>query len=175
VVAGSSPGGESWPWKANRNTQGGLLRSAGWTSSWGFGVHAQSELHFPLPPQAKAFRSRIGLDRLAGKGGCVRARVFMDSTEGAPLYESPFIVGSDKLLDTGSVPLAASKGRPHHLILQVDPAHQGRPDGADPLDIRDIFDWLSPQLELDPVKVREQTARRAEQAGLYGKARIWKK
>ena len=37
------------------------------------------------------------------------------------------------------------------LCCQIDPVAQGRPAGADPLEIRDHADWCDPLLELDPV------------------------
>jgi hypothetical protein len=35
------------------------------------------------------------------------------------------------------------------LILVADAAHQGRPAGTDPLNIRDVVDWIEPVIELD--------------------------
>ncbi|KKK66168.1 hypothetical protein LCGC14_2966800, partial [marine sediment metagenome] len=43
----------------------------------------------------------------------------------------------------------------HLLGLLTDEAHQGRPAGADPLDIRDMLDWLEPVLLLDQAKLKQ--------------------
>ena len=161
TVARGMLGGDTWRWQTNRNAQGGLLRSGGQTHPWGFGAHAYSELHFPLPDCVLSARSRIGLDRVAGTGGCVRARVYTGSAAGtplyeSPLYESPLLVGSQKTVDTGPIRPAGPAGGQESLILQVDPTHEGRPAGADPLDVRDVCDWIDPQLILDPAKLRAE-------------------
>jgi len=152
-------GGPLWPWRADRSVRSGPLESGGVERPWGFGVHARTELEFPLPACARAFRAQGGLDRLAGSGGCVRAGVFLDSTQGKPLFASGPIVGSSQTFDTGRM---AWEGRspPSRLILEVDPAADLRPPGADPLDIRDLFDWLEPLVELDREKLAAEVLRR---------------
>jgi hypothetical protein len=160
------------PWYTNRNSAGRPLRSGADKYAWGFAVHAYSELHFPLPKFAKAFRSRIGLDRIVGAGGCARARVYVGSTNGKSAYESPLLVGSKKTVDTGRVSLGLPPAGPRHLVLQADPAHDNRPRGADPLNIRDKLDWLDPQLELDPAGLQEQV--RLQAGGVLAASPGWK-
>jgi S1-C subfamily serine protease len=121
-------------------------------------------LVFSLPAGAKTFRTRIGLDRIAGDGGCTRARVFAGSTDGTPLYESPLLIGSHETIDTGPIALTGASEAPTRLILQVDVAHDNRPRGADPLDIRDTFDWLEPIVELDAQRLRAKLATYSERA-----------
>ncbi len=144
------------PWHLDRNSAGQLLRSGGREHGWGFGVHAYSELSFALPQCAKTFRSRLGLDRIIGAGGCVRARVYVGSIKSSPVYQSPLLIGSKKTVDTGSIQLRLPSKGPKHLILQVDPVHDNRPRGADPLNIRDKLDWLDPQLGLDTAKLQDE-------------------
>jgi len=159
---GQSDLGGTWRWQLDRNVEAGLLETGGVVFPWGFGVHAASELEFPLCPLVRAFRTRFGLDELAGKGGCVRAKVVVQSSSPKTLYTSELLIGSGKVLDTGRLALEVSSpsGR---LILQVDPAHADRPPGADPLDIRDVADWLEPILELDPEKLDAEVLRRGPQ------------
>ena len=145
----------------NRSWAGGLLRSGGQSYAWGFAVHAYSELRFPLPKCASAFRSRIGLDRVVGPGGCARARVYVGSPKNKPAYESPLLIGSKKTVDTGRVRLGLRREDPGQLVLQADPANRGSPPGADPLNIRDKLDWLDPRLELDTTALQEQVRRQA--------------
>jgi S1-C subfamily serine protease len=152
--------GGAWHWQANRSVQGGPLQSGGQAYGWGLGVHAFSQLHFPLPPEVRSLRTRLGLDETAGSGGCVRARIYAGSTGQSPLYESPFVIGSDKTLDAGVIALKGPAGGQKELILQVDPAHEGRPPAADPLDIRDMLDWLEPELELDPAALKAEVDKR---------------
>ena len=151
-----------WPWRRDRNVQGDALRSGGQPHGWGLGVHAASRLRFPLPECATGFRTRLGLDASVGRGGCVRAMVYLRRVAGKPAYKSPFIVGSQQVLDTGLISLSPTTGGvARQLILVVDPAHAGRPPGADPLNIRDSLDWLEPEIELDPDQLRVEVRRRA--------------
>lgn len=149
-----------WPWQLNRNVQGGLLRSGGQDYGWGFGVHAFSELRFALPPLARTFRTGVALDYTAGTGGCVQARIFCGPTSGPPLFQTPILVGAQNVVPSGNLVLPPADGKPRELVLQVDPAHANRPPGADPLDIRDMTDWLDPVVELDAERLREELRRR---------------
>lgn len=151
--------GGSWRWQPDRSVEGGPLAVGGQTYAWGFGVHALSELQFPLPEAAVAFRTRLGLDVSVGDGGAVQASVVVQP--GARrLFESPVIVGSREALDTGRLALGdPAPGR--RLVLLVDPAHAQRPSGADPFDIRDHFDWLEPLLELDRQRLAAEVSGRA--------------
>lgn len=149
--------GGYWPWQADRNVEGGMLEVGGASFPWGFGIHGASELEFPLTPAVRSFRTRFGLDQLAGNGGCVRASVAAGTTTLQPLFTSPVIVGSADLADTGR--LAFSKP-PARLVLSVDPLKTGGPPGSDPLDIRDSFDWIEPLVELDPETIQAEVLRR---------------
>lgn len=156
VARGQSDLGAARPWQLDRNEESGPLESGGATFPWGFGVHAASELEFPLSPLARVFRTRLGLDHLAGRGGCVKARIYLDSPRTPPIYASPWLIGSHTVLDTGPLVLPGGPHAPVRLILQVDPAHADRPTGADPLDIRDALDWLEPAITLDAEQVSKQ-------------------
>ncbi len=142
-------------WQADRNVQGGPLRSGEAAYGWGMGVHAQHELVYPLGPWVRRFRTHIGLDELAGRGGCARGCV---AIEGQPskLVESPPLVGCSQVFDTGWLDLTQPAMQSARLLLVADALHEGRPAGADPLNIRDMLDWLEPQFELDQSLVLEQ-------------------
>lgn len=150
---------EGTPLRVNRNVRRGPLTGGEGEFGWGFGVHATSRLEFELPSAARVFRSRIGLETLAGRGGCVRARVLIGTDTNAA-FDSGFLVGSEVTSDTGIVVLpvvvdggsnTASRGP--RLTLEIDAAHEGRPMTADPFDIRDMAGWYDPVLELDPATV----------------------
>ena len=145
-------------WRINRSYAGGPLRSGGRDYAWGIAVHAYSELRFPLPKCASDFRSDIGLDNSVGGGGCARAKVYVGSIKNKPAYVSPLLIGSKKTIDTGGVRLALPEKGTSQLILQADPADRESPSNADPLNIRDKLNWLDPQIELDPEKLRRQVA-----------------
>ncbi|MFP6693969.1 MAG: HEAT repeat domain-containing protein [Pirellulales bacterium] len=138
-----------WPWQANRNVQGGELRCGDGQYEWGFGVHADSVLSFHVPEIATEFRSQFGLDRIAGTRGCARTFVRLRTGDRAvKLYQSPILIGSASPINTGTVKLPKFEGG-SKLELVADSAHQDRPSGADPLNIRDMLNWLDPQLGLD--------------------------
>lgn len=145
----------SWDrWHLDGSVQGTPLQNAGRAWGWGFGVHAHHELEFRLPKCVTGFRTWLGIDARAGDGGCVRGRVFAGADSGkplldTPLFESPTIAGSGRTIDTGLVKIPSTGTSATRLVLVADAAHSQRPAGADPLDIRDVFDWLEPQLELD--------------------------
>ena len=156
VVESSPLGMLSRQPQINRNVQQGQLRSGNVDFGWGFGVHASTELQFDIPVGATLFRTHVGLDRIAGRGGCIRARVLADGATRSTLFESPFLVGSDQVVATGDLRLVELATGRQRLVLQIDAAHDGRPAGADPLDIRDMADWLDPLMEIEPLVLRRQ-------------------
>ncbi len=149
------------PARAGRNAAGELFCSGKNLYAWGFGVHAYSELIFELPRCANSFQARLGLDNSVAGGGCVRARVLVGSTEGRPLYESPMLIGSDKVVDTGPVAIPAAGDGKKRLILQADIAHKNRPPLTDPLNIRDKLNWLDPIVGFDRSALQTAVLRRA--------------
>lgn len=149
--------------RLNQNAFGGPLRNNTLDFGWGLGLLGPAELRFELPPGVKSFRSQVGLDRVCGKGGCVRARLFANAAGTPPLWESPFFVGSEAIADTGVIALTGPAMGQKHLVLQIDAAHDGRPAGSDPLNIRDHADWFDPMLELDPVAVKAEFDKRIGQ------------
>jgi S1-C subfamily serine protease len=160
-------GGVPPRWRANRDAYGGRLVSNRTEHCWGFGVHGRVSLSFPTSPLVRAIRGSVGLDSEAGPGGCVRARIFSGSTAKKPLYESPYLIGSQSVVDLGRIALP-STDTGGTLILQMDEAHVGRPRGADPFDVRDIANWLDPRLELDTVRLAAEIKnRRAEAVGAW--------
>jgi hypothetical protein len=164
----ASDGGH-WAWRVDRNVQGGLLRCGNEAFGWGLGTHAPQRLRIPLPAAARAFRTKLGLDQIAGPGGCARALVFLNDVASPPLYRSDLLIGTNKVTTPPAMtfpPLASAKGAAapaaqRSLILVSDAAHRERPKGADPLNIRDMVDWLEPELELDAAEVQREVRRRA--------------
>lgn len=143
--------GGKWGYHLNRNLKSGVMISESRVFGWGFGVPSGSEIVFPLSPLVSTFRTRIGLDKLAEDGGCIRAVVAVDKTE-HPLYESPIIVGSAQAFDTGPIQLP-TKPQGGQLILRVEEAHENRPPAADPWNVRDLADWGEPLLTLDETAI----------------------
>lgn len=141
------------PWQRDRSVHGRTLTSGGQEFVSGFGVRAHHELEFALPAFVRSVRTRVGLDALAYDGGCVRVRLLAGGDSGAkkPLFESPPLIGSTQVLDTGPLALQPESRR---LTLVADMAHEGRPTGADPFDVRDLCNWLEPTLELDAVALQ---------------------
>jgi hypothetical protein len=123
-------------------------------------------MHFPLPSIVQSFRSRVGLDRVVGKGGCARALVYsakagqgeLGTSGTGELFRSKHLIGSEETVDTGSLAVTGEKDA--ELVLVAHPAHADRPEGADPFDIRDVVDWLEPQINLDLGALRADVRRR---------------
>ncbi len=157
---GEEPHETCWRPRTNHSVRGFPLASGGRTFSWGYGVHATSRLTFPLPPLAEAFRTRVGLDHSVGDRGCARARILLDGPESRRLWESPLLIGSAQIHDSGRLPIPDDSGEQRYLVLQADAAHDERPAGADPFAIRDMIDWVDPQVELHGGNLRKATAQR---------------
>ncbi len=150
-----------WSWQRDRNAQGGPLRVASADYGWGLGMHAQAALTFELPALVRRFTARVGLDELVRDGGCARAIVYLGDMESVPVFKSPLMIGSEQVVDIGKIELPpVEAGKTNRLTLVADAAYRDRPAGADPLDIRDVVDWLEPLVELDPDALRHEVARR---------------
>jgi len=150
-----------WAWRRDRNLLGGPLVSGGQEYGWGFGVHAYQQLRIELPDLATGFRSLVGLDMTAGSGGCARAEIFIDKPVGKPRYRSPHLIGSARVMNTGLIQIGKRPGVRQALVLVASDAHQDRPPGTDPLNIRDMVDWLEPVLLLDREKLAEKVRQHA--------------
>ena len=153
--------GGGWSWQTDRSVQGTPLEARRapldpkpTPFGWGFGVQSRCDLVFPLPQIVTAFRSSVALDALARSGGCARASVHANAAGEQPLWQSGFLVGSTEVADTGSLSLAGPDGGQKSLVLVADMAHDGRPTGADPYDVRDLVDWLEPVVSLDADKLK---------------------
>jgi len=161
----------SWMWRVNRNVHGRPLYEGREGCAWGFGVHGEQALTFPITALARYFRTRAKLDRTVGEGGCVRAVVLAGTTDGArsgvdarrrEIYRSQVLVGSKTVLDSGNLALdPAGAGQTRFLTLAVDPVNENRPEGADPLDIRDTLNWLEPVVVLDRAALAAEVRRRS--------------
>lgn len=153
--------------RVNRGILAGTAKSGDRSSGWSLGVMAPSRLTFELPPIATAFQTSLGIDQAAHDRGCIRGRVFV-SWESSPKFQSEVIVGSEKTADSGSIRWNEVP-RDGQLILEVDMAHQGRPTGADPFDIRDMANWIEPRIQLDREKLQEAIYERTPQTILAWK------
>jgi len=164
-------------WRSDLNVQGNPLATADHDFGWGLGVHAFAAIEFTLPTWVKSFRTSAALDRAAGDGGCVRAKIYFSpsataaSLAGKPIYESPVIIGSEQVHDSGRLELRPLQGRPNRLVLVADSLAEATPAGADPLDLRDVFDWLEPLIELDAAALKVAVVKHA--ASLFVRQHRW--
>ncbi len=138
-------------WLRNRNVHGSPLQIGDASCELGVGMHSHSRVTFALPAGSNAFTTRVGLDRRAGTGGCVHCRIYRDE-ETSPLWERKFLRGSDGAQEVGPLNIEGAQ----HLTLEVDFADEGRPQGSDPLDVRDWVNWMMPTVRVDPSKLRQQ-------------------
>jgi hypothetical protein len=159
--------GQIGPPRVDRNVRGWAARFGEEWSGWGLGVHAHSEVSFELPKLAGTFRTGFALDRSVGPGGCARPVIRWDRVDGdsntaqPPAFQAAPVVGTGPLTDTGPLAIPA-KELASRLTLVVDAVVEGAPAGADPLEIRDLANWIQPLFDLEPISVeREIRSRQA--------------
>ena len=141
--------GQAWPWRLNRSVRGHVLQSGSLVADLGLGTHSYSQIAFELPEGARSFTALVGLSQQVGRGGCVNVSVHRDAADSKPLWEKKFLRGGTEPVQVGPVSLAGAD----RLVRVTDFAHEGRPRGADPLDIRDEVNWLLPTVKVDPAKL----------------------
>ena len=133
-------------WQRNLSVHGEALGSEQLIADVGIGTHAPVRVAFDLPDSARSFATWIDLNQSARQGGCVRCKIVRDNINGASVWASEIMRGADPPKRVGPVGVSGAK----RLVLVSETAHQGRPQGADPLDIRDDVDWLYPMVQLEP-------------------------
>jgi hypothetical protein len=134
-----------WPWRRNRNVLGEALATGPLASELGLGTHSPQEITFQLPEHAQQFTATVGIDQAARGGGCVTCRVFRDRDPGQVLWQREFLRGTDPPVRIGPVGLPPAQ----RLTLTTEFAHERRPAGADPFDVRDHVNWLLPLVTVD--------------------------
>ena len=132
-------------WSRLAGSDQGLPASGQWEADLALRTHSHSEIAFDLPPGAKSLTAAVGLDRAVGAGGCVRCLIRADEPSGMTLWDSGLLQGSDGPKSTGPLDVVGFR----RVILITEFAHEDRPAGADPLDIRDDVVWLAPLITLD--------------------------
>lgn len=152
------------PWLRNHSPEQPLILTGTGESDLGIAIRAHGELAFTLPVGAETLRTQVGLDRSAGAGGCVQCRIVAEEPGGKLLWKSGFLTGADSPQDTGPLPVAGVK----RVLLIVDCAHEGRPAGADPLDIRDEVCFVRPLVTLSAESLGGVAALASALPGLDG-------
>jgi hypothetical protein len=140
------------PWRRNCTVQGGALRCGELWATWGVGTHSHSEIAFALPSGAHEFTGWVGIDAAMLDGGCARAKIYRDQVAGEPLFQSGLLTGGQPPTPIAPLDLTGTR----QLILVTEFAHDDRPAGADPLDIRDNVNWLMPTVRVE-IPDRERT------------------
>ena len=147
-----------WPWQKDRNVRGEELQSGDLRAGHGFGTHSYSEIAIALPPGALTLNTWLGMDHAVGDGGCVQCTIYGDEKKGAPLWQSDFLRGGHAPIRIADLDISKNQA----LVLVTDYAHEKRPPGADPLDIRDEVNWMHPIIKLGEtpqVETRDRHAR----------------
>jgi hypothetical protein len=140
TVLKQKAGFHQWSWRRNLNVEGGPLWSGHFTVDLGVGTHSYCEIAFQLPPHAQSFTTLLGLDGSVSRGACAVCKIYEDEVAGRALFTSGFLRGGEEPIPVGPLRVAAAK----RLVLVTDFGDEGRPPGADPLDIGDHVDWLMP-------------------------------
>lgn len=145
-------------WQPDSSVHRRPMKTANRSFQWGFGVHADNVLQFSVPETAIGFQTELGLDQSVGGGGCAKALVRLRHDDQlTQLYQSPLLIGSNKVHTTGNLRFASIK--PGSLLeLVADSAHDERPPGADPFYIRDMLNWSEPRFLLDPNRTQSSIA-----------------
>lgn len=157
-VSHQSVFGQGWDYQRDQNVQQGPLQSSDKDFAWGFGVHGSSELVFEYPETARAIRTQFGLDRIADRGGCVDLEVAVG--DGQSIMKIANVIGSTFVGDLGWQSLPAGSAEHRRITFRTGMAHEGRPAGADPFDVRDVVNWYEPELRLDPTALESEVAGR---------------
>ncbi len=137
--------GYVWPWRRDRSVRGEVMRCGTVLCGLGFGAHSYSAVAFTLPEGARRLSGWVGLDRAAGTGGCVRCEVRADRPNGRRLWRSDLLIGSKDPDRIGPADVHNAK----RLVFVTDFAHDGRPNEADPADIRDEVNWMLPAVSVE--------------------------
>lgn len=119
-----------WPYHADRNVTGGLLRCGGRLWLKGLGVHSAATLTYALDGAYRQFQAELGIDDSTGGRGSVVFRVLVD---GQSKYSSGPVRGGAPPVPV-SIDLAGAK----RLELVVDYGEQA--------DVLDHADWLGARL-----------------------------
>ncbi|MGD0898097.1 MAG: NPCBM/NEW2 domain-containing protein [Thermoguttaceae bacterium] len=120
----------AWPYHADRNVTGGLLRCGGRLFLKGLGVHSRATLTYALDGSYRRFQAELGIDDSTGGRGSVEFRILVD---GKSAYASGPIRGG-----AAPVPISIDLSGAKHLELVVDYGEQG--------DVLDHADWLNARL-----------------------------
>lgn len=160
--------GGAWDYQTDQNVQRGPLQSLDKEFGWGMGVHGSTELVFEVPELARAVRTQFGLDRIAGIGGCVTAQLVIGNAP--PVMNQANMIGAAQVGSMNWLDIPAGPSDYRKLTFRTDMAHVGRPPGADPFDVRDIFNWYEPEIRLDQVALEAEVLSRgaARVPGLLG-------
>ena len=151
--------GQGFDWQVDQNVQQGRLQSLDREFGWGFGVHGTSELVFVFPEAVQAIRTKYGLDRTVGTGGCVNMELLNGHSQS--LMKHLNLVGAKTVGDTEWLDLNVGRASESRITLRTEMAHGGRPVNADPFDIRDLVNWYEPEVRLNPVSMATEVATRS--------------
>ncbi len=125
----------TWPYHADRNVLGTMLRAGGRLYLKGLGMHSAARLTYDVPAGFRTLAAEVAIDdQTAGHGSAV-VRVYTDDGSGHPQlkYDGPIIRGGAAPLPV-SVDLAGAK----RVSLLVDFADHG--------DVEAHVDWLNARL-----------------------------
>lgn len=147
--------GSSFNWRIDQSALQTPLRSETQEFGWGWGVHGTTDLEFELPEITRAIRTRYGLDRTVSHGGCVNVQVLLNGD--LTHVDHRHLVGNKFVGDSDWIERPAKNTR-NKVTFRTEMAHDDRPTGADPFDIRDTVNWYEPEVRLDPEGLNKEVA-----------------
>ena len=133
-----------WPYHADRNVTGGMLRCGGRLCLKGLGVHSGAHLTYALDGSAQVFHVELGIDDSTGGGGSVEFHILVD---GDLRYVGEAVRG-------GAPPVSREINVAGAKRLELEVVYGARGD------VLDRADWLNARLVRWPLEKREWRARR---------------
>jgi hypothetical protein len=125
----------TWPYHADRNVLGTMLRAGGRLYLKGLGMHSAARLTYDVPAGYRTLAAEVAIDdQTAGHGSAV-VRVYTDDGSGHPQlnYDGPIIRGG-----AAPLPIAVDLTGAKRVNLLVDFADCG--------DVESHVDWLNARL-----------------------------
>jgi hypothetical protein len=125
----------TWPYHADRNVLGTMLRAGGRLYLKGLGMHSAARLTYDVPAGYRTLAAEVAIDdQTAGHGSAV-VRVYTDDGSGHPQlkYDGPIIRGG-----AAPLPIAVDLAGAKRVSLLVDFADRG--------DVEAHVDWLNARL-----------------------------
>jgi len=146
TTANATMTGYTWRWRRLVGLRGEPAAFADAPADLAVSMHSLTAIRYRVPSTARSLTGRVGIAAAVDEGGCAVAAVHRKHRRSKPAWRSGYLLGGEPS-ESFSV---GQWGGVDTVELLVDYGHDGRPDGADPLDIRDEAVWSRPMFVMSP-------------------------